>query len=77
LAKFLKVELTELVFELNVALKNSSSDITRKICFDQIRNSVSGASHLTNLQILLIATISSNANEFQKKIFAEIKNNSN
>jgi hypothetical protein len=65
------VTLTELVHELNAELKSSGKELTRKICFREIRKKVSGASKLTNLQLLFLTTIVSSKKEFHEKVFIE------
>jgi len=52
--------LEELACELNDELKFSAEDLTRRNCFDEIRRKVSGASKMTNLQLL-----------FQERVFIE------
>ena len=69
--------LTELAYELNAELKDSDSELTNKLCFDEIRKKISGASQLTNLQLLLLASVVSSKNEFQERIFIEFLDNSN
>jgi hypothetical protein len=63
--------LEELACELNDELKFSAEDLTRRNCFDEIRRKVSGASKMTNLQLLFLATIVSSKKEFQERVFIE------
>jgi hypothetical protein len=63
--------LQELVCELTVELKPSTEQLTRKICFESIRANVSGASKMTDLQLLLLAAIVSSKKEFQERVFIE------
>ena len=69
--------LPELVLELNSDLKASDAELTRSFCYDAIRKRVSGASKMTDLQLLLLATIVTNKREFQEKVFIEFLDNSN
>ena len=64
--------LQELVCELNVELKSSTEGLTIKKCYEEIRKKVPGASSLTNLQLLLLATIVSSETEFQERVSIEI-----
>ena len=69
--------LEELVYELNIELKPSAIELTRKDCFDEIRKKVSGASTMTNLQLLLLATVVSRKREFQERVFIEFLDSQN
>ncbi|MBI1766783.1 MAG: hypothetical protein HYR67_00230 [Bacteroidetes bacterium] len=65
----------ELTYELNADLKVMDTKLSEAICFSEIRNKVSGASKMSNLQILLLVTIVSNKTEFQEKVFIEFIDN--
>ena len=63
--------LTELVFELNDEIKKTTPRLSQKVCLNEIRSKVPGASRMTNLQLLLVAMTVSSKREFQEKVFLE------
>lgn len=63
--------LQELVCELNSELKTSAEVLTKIECYEVIRKKVPGASQMTNLQLLLLATVVSSKSEFQEKVSIE------
>ena len=65
--------LQELVCELNFELKPSNKELAKKKCYEVIRKQVPGASKMTNLQLLLLATVVSSTSEFQEKIAVEFQ----
>jgi hypothetical protein len=69
------MNLRQLAREFNPQLEElPDSELTKQKCIGVIRDNISGATSLTNFQLLILAYISSNKSEFQEKVLFDFIN---
>lgn len=69
------MNLIKLAREFNPQLEElPDSELTTRKCICTIRDNVSDAASLTNFQLLILAILSSDKNEFQEKVIFDFIN---